>query len=58
MSGAYLFMPSGEANDAHIVEQKPTIYIVEGNVLSQVIIQFSNVRHSLLIYHKKGTYIY
>lgn len=54
MSGAYLFMPSGDAVDAHTLEQKPTIYIIEGNVLSQVIIQYSNVKHSVLIRHTEG----
>lgn len=55
MSGAYLFMPDGEASNAHISEQPPTIYVIEGYVLSQVIIQFSNVKHSVLIRHTKGT---
>lgn len=54
MSGAYLFMPSGDAVDAHTAEQSPTIYIIEGHVLSQVVIQFSNVKHSVLIRHTKG----
>lgn len=53
MSGAYLFMPSGEAVDAHDLEF-PTIYVVEGHVLSQVIIQYSNVKHTVLIRHLKG----
>lgn len=56
MSGAYLFMPSGDAVDAHTEEQTPTIYIIDGLVLSQVIIQFSNVKHSVLIRHTKSTY--
>ncbi|XP_025418812.1 alpha-mannosidase 2 [Sipha flava] len=53
MSGAYLFMPSGEAIDAHVSEQQPTIYVINGHVLSQVIIQFSNVKHSVIIRHTK-----
>lgn len=56
MSGAYLFMPSGDAVDAHTAEPNPTIYIIEGHVLSQVIIKFSNVKHSVLIRHTKGLY--
>lgn len=53
-SGAYLFIPSREAIDAHISEYPPTMYVIEGHVLSQVIIQYSNVKHSLLIRHTKG----
>ncbi|VVC35673.1 Hypothetical protein CINCED_3A015041 [Cinara cedri] len=53
MSGAYLFMPSGEAVDAHSSEQQPTIYVVKGHVLSQVIIRYNNVKHSVLIRHMK-----
>lgn len=56
MSGAYLFMPSGEAIDAHALEQQPTVYVIKGHVLSQVIIQFSNVKHSVLIRHTKGIF--
>jgi quercetin dioxygenase-like cupin family protein len=56
MSGAYLFMPSGEAIDAHVSEQQPTIYVINGHVLSQVIIQFSNVKHSVIIRHTKGIF--
>jgi len=54
MSGAYLFLPSGEAVDAHVSEMSPTIYVINGHVLSQVIIQFSNVKHSVVIRHIKG----
>lgn len=54
MSGAYLFMPSGEAVDAHASEQQPTVYVIKGYVLSQVIIQYNNVKHSVLIRHMKG----
>lgn len=58
MSGAYLFMPSDNAVDAHSLEQQPTMYIIEGRVLSQVIIKFSNVKHTLLIRHTKGILIF
>lgn len=54
MSGAYLFMPSGEAVDAHTSMQQPTVYVIKGYVLSQVIIQYNNVKHSVLIRHIKG----
>lgn len=54
MSGAYLFKPSGEAVDAHVSEHQPTVYIIEGHILSQVIIQFSNVKHTVLIRHTIG----
>lgn len=53
MSGAYLFKPSGEAIDAHVLEQ-PTVYIIEGYILSQVIIQYTNVKHAVLIRHAIG----
>lgn len=58
MSGAYLFMPSGDAIDAHTSEQRPTIYVIEGHVLSQVIIQYSNVKHSVLLRHTKGIFMF
>jgi len=54
MSGAYLFIPSKEAVDAHISKVPPTIYIIKGHVLSQVIIEYNNVKHSVLIRHIKG----
>lgn len=54
MSGAYLFMPSGEAVDAHASERQAIVYVIKGHVLSQVIIQFSNVKHSVLFRHIKG----
>lgn len=56
MSGAYLFMPSGDAVDAHVTEQNPTMYVIKGHILSQVIIQYSNVKHSVLLRHTKGNY--
>jgi len=54
MSGAYLFMPSGDAVDAHVTEHNPTMYVIKGHILSQVIIQYSNVKHSVLLRHTKG----
>lgn len=54
MSGAYLFMPSGDAVDAHVMEHNPTIYVIKGHILSQVVIQYSNVKHSVLLRHTKG----
>jgi len=54
MSGAYLFMPSGDAVDAHVTEHNPTIYMIKGHILSQVIIQYSNVKHSVLLRHTTG----
>lgn len=54
MSGAYLFMPSGDAVDAHVIEHNPTIYVIKGHILSQVVIQYSNVKHSVLLRHTKG----
>lgn len=56
MSGAYLFMPSGDAVDAHATENEPTIYVIKGHILSQVVIQYSNVKHSVLIHHTKGNF--
>jgi len=56
MSGAYLFMPSGDAIDAHVTENEPTVYVIEGHILSQVVIQYSNVKHSVLIRHTKGNF--
>ncbi|KAL4122621.1 hypothetical protein QTP88_014914 [Uroleucon formosanum] len=53
MSGAYLFMPSGDAVDAHVMEHNPTIYVIKGHILSQVVIQYSNVKHSVLLRHTK-----
>ncbi|XP_025204712.1 alpha-mannosidase 2 isoform X2 [Melanaphis sacchari] len=53
MSGAYLFMPSRDAVDAHVTENEPTIYVVKGHILSQVVIQYSNVKHSVLLRHTK-----
>jgi hypothetical protein len=56
MSGAYLFMPSGDAVDAHVTENEPTIYVIKGHILSQVVIQFSNVKHSIVLRHTKGNF--
>lgn len=53
MSGAYLFMPSGDAVDAHATENQPTIYVIKGHILSQVVIQYSNVKHTVLLHHTK-----
>lgn len=58
MSGAYLFKPSGEAVDAHVSEHQPTVYVIEGYILSQVIIQYSNVKHAVLIRHTLGILTY
>lgn len=56
MSGAYLFMPAGNAVDAHDTEHEPTIYVIKGHILSQVVIQYSNVKHSVLLRHTKGNF--
>ncbi|XP_050542919.1 alpha-mannosidase 2 isoform X2 [Daktulosphaira vitifoliae] len=53
MSGAYLFIPSREAEDAHITE-KPKISVIKGKILSQVIVQYSNVRHAVVLKNLKG----
>lgn len=48
-SGAYLFLPDGEAQEIKITNTKVTI--VEGKIMSQVIIKFPNVEHSVTIYN-------
>lgn len=58
MSGAYLFMPSGDAVDAHATENEPTIYVIKGHILSQVVIQYSNVKHTVLLHHTKGNFTF
>lgn len=48
-SGAYLFLPDGEART--IIEEAPLIRIFEGPIFSRVEVRLRNVRHFLTLYN-------
>lgn len=53
-SGAYLFLPDGEAQTIKIT--KPKVLIIEGKMKSEVIVKFPNVEHSVILYNSGGIY--
>lgn len=51
-SGAYLFLPDGEAETIKIT--KPKVLIIEGKLKSEVIVKFPSVEHSVILYNSGG----
>ncbi|KAM6987158.1 alpha-mannosidase 2 [Aplochiton taeniatus] len=52
-SGAYLFMPDGEAK-AYVPPSSPVIRVTKGSVFSEITTLFAHVTHTLRLYHVQG----
>ncbi|RZF47561.1 hypothetical protein LSTR_LSTR009097 [Laodelphax striatellus] len=51
-SGAYLFLPDGDGET--IIVKSPLILVFEGPIMSKVLVQLSNVLHTIIVYNTPG----
>lgn len=51
-SGAYLFLPDGDAVPLHI--ESTVVKVIQGPILSSVIVQIPYILHSVTLYNTEG----